>query len=233
MPDPEPKLVILPGIDGLPALRQGIAAALEGRFDVEVMALPDDPALDYPSMAQWFVERLPEGKLVLAGESFSGPLAALIAEECPDKVVGVAFIASFPRLALPGMLARLLDPLPLRAIPMGLLTWILMGSAGAGDLARQMRVALALMPERVVKRRARLALAIDVRETVRRLLQPILIVHGRQDRLVPFRIVRRFRKLRPDAQVVAVHGPHMILETHPEPVARALAAFIDLLGSRG
>ena len=233
MSGPRPKLLVFPGIDGHVEMRQGLAAFLSSRLEVQTVALPDDPGLDYASMAQEIAERLPEGALVLAGESFSGPLVALIAEKCPDKVVGVAFIASFPTLAFPRAAARLLDYVPLRAVPFGLIAWALMGGGGAGDVSGQLRTALRLLPEQAAKRRAKLALGVDVRETIRRLPQPVLVVHGKRDRLLPGDQVSGFLNLRPDAQVAVIVGYHMILETHPEQVAWALAMFIDSLPSRG
>ncbi|WP_114947118.1 alpha/beta fold hydrolase [Microvirga calopogonii] len=229
MPSLKPKVIIFPGIDGRPELRERAAAVLGNRFEVQVAALPEDLGLDYPALVQHFMERLPEGPLILAGESFSGPLVALIAERCPDRVVGVVFIASFPKLAIPRIAATLLDYVPLRAIPFGLVSWVMMGRSRNGDVTRQMRQCLSLLPDRLVKHRARLALQIDVRETIKRLRQPVLVVHGKRDRLLPLWYVERFRDLRPDAHVVTIDGYHMILETNPEQVAEALGTFADCL----
>lgn len=227
MSGPQPKLLLFPGIDGRPELRQGFVDCLKGRYEVQTFALPEDPSLDYPALVQHFLERLPEGPLVLAGESFSGPLVALIAEKCPHKAVGVAFIASFPKLAIPGIAGTLLDYVPLQAIPFGLVGWVMMGRSGANDVPHRMRQALRHLPERIAKHRAKLALAIDVRETIERLRQPVLVVHGTRDRLLPRGYIQRFRDLRLDARVVMIDGYHMILETHPEQVADALGTFID------
>lgn len=95
MPSPRPRLLILPGIDGRPELRDGIENALTGRVEVHIAALPEDRDLDYPALARHFADRLPAGPLVLAGESFSGPLAALIAEKCPETMLGVALSRRF------------------------------------------------------------------------------------------------------------------------------------------
>jgi pimeloyl-ACP methyl ester carboxylesterase len=221
--------MIFPGIDGQPELRQGIAATLGSRIEVQIAALPEDPNLDYPALAQHFVERLPEGPLVLAGESFSGPLVALIAEKYPDKVIGIAFIASFPRLAIPRIAGTLLDHIPLRAIPFGLIGWVMMGRSATDGVPLQMRQSLRLLPERLAKHRARLALEIDVRETIKRLRQPVLVVHGKKDRLLPHGYARHFRDLRPDARVAMIDGYHMILETNPEQAAEALGSFVENL----
>ena len=89
------------------------------------------------------------------------------------------------------------------------------------------RAALRLLPEQAAKRRAKLALEVDVRETIRRLPQPVLVVHGKRDWLLSRNQVRRFLNLRPDAKVAVIDGSHMILETHPQQVAQALESFID------
>lgn len=222
-----PRLIIFPGIDGRPELREGIATALSNRFEVQIAALPEDLGLDYPALAQHFVDRLPDGPLILASESFSGPLVALIAEKCPDKIAGVAFIASFPTLAMPRIAGTLLDYIPLRAIPFALIRWVMIGPSGADDVSRQMRQTLRLLPERLIKHRAKLALEIDVGETIERLRQPVLVVHGTKDRLLPYWYIRRFWKLRPNARVAMIDGSHMILETNPKQVAEALSTFID------
>jgi len=103
----------------------------------------------------------------------------------------------------------------------------MIGPNGAEDIADRMRETLRLMPEALVKHRVRLALEIDVRQTIRRLPPPLLIVHGKKDRLLPPWFVRRFLALRSDARVAMIDGSHMILETNPEQVAEALTAFIQ------
>lgn len=234
MSSDKPKLLLFPGIDGQSGLRQGLVECLGGRFEAQTCDLPDDPSLDYRGLAHHFAKLLPEGPLVLAGESFSGPLVAMIAETRPDKVKGVIFIASFPKLAIPRLVRHLLPFIPFRATPFWLIRWMLLGSDGPEDISDRMRMAMKLLPEKVAKRRVRLTLEIDVREIISHLPQPVLVVHGTKDRLVPYRYARQFLKARPNAQELSIDGSHMILETHPKEVAKAIETFIDsLLNSDG
>ncbi|WP_243368082.1 alpha/beta fold hydrolase [Microvirga solisilvae] len=225
----KPKLIVFPGIDGSPELRQGLADCLDPTLEVQIVALPDDVSLDYEGLAVRFAALLPDGPVVLAGESFSGPLVAMLAERCPEKVRGVIFIASFPKLTYLRAAKYLLPFIPFRAIPYDLVGWIMMGSKGKSDIPRRMRMALKQLPSKVAKHRAKLPLEVDVSRTVSRLPQPILVIHGRKDRLITQAHVFRFLKLRPDAHVAWIDGHHMILETHPEPIARSIEAFIEAL----
>ncbi|EIM28492.1 alpha/beta fold hydrolase [Microvirga lotononidis] len=229
MSGPKPKLLLFPGIDGVPELRRGLMECLEDRFEAQIFSLPEDPDLDYEGLSQWLAERLPEGPLVLAGESFSGPLVAMIAEKRPDKVKGVVFIASFPKLGLLRAAVHLLPFIPLRAIPFAPISWLLMGQTGSEDIRREMHKALKLLTPKIAKHRAKLALDVDVRQIITGLPQAILVIHGTRDRLLPYRYVRQFQELRPDAQIVPIDGYHMILETHPKPIAKALEVFMESL----
>ncbi|WP_414471462.1 alpha/beta fold hydrolase [Microvirga sp. M2] len=227
----KPKLLVFPGIDGDPELRRGLPEALEGRVEAQIFALPDDTSLGYEALAEHFSALLPDGPVVLAGESFSGPLVAMIAEKRPDKVKGIVFIASFPKLTYLRAAKPLLPLIPLRAIPYDLLGWLMMGNKGSSDVPRRMRAALKQLPSRLAKHRVTLALDGDVSKIISRLPQPILIIHGTKDRLLPRGHISRFLSLRPDAQVVLLDGYHMILETHPGPVARAIEAFVECLSA--
>jgi len=226
-----PKLLVFPGIDGAPELRQGLVECLGRRVEVRTFALPEDTSLDHEGLAARFAAHLPDEPVVLAGESFSGPLVAMIAEKRPDVVKGVVFVASFPRLTYLRAAKLLLPFIPLRAIPFALIGFAIMGRRGSGDIPRRTQAALKRLPARLIKHRAKLTLEVDVSETISRLSQPILVIHGRNDRFVPQGHVRHFLRLRPDTQVVMIDGAHMILETHPAQVAEAIEAFIERISS--
>lgn len=129
------------------------------------------------------------------------------------------------------MLAYLLPLIPLWAIPFSLMGWVMMGRSGSGETPRQMRQALNQLPPKLAKHRAKLTLHVDVCDTIRQLPLPVPVMHGKRDRLLSHRTISRFLDLRPDAQIVLVDGYHMILETHPKPIAKAIEDFVSILPS--
>ena len=69
----------------------------------------------------------------------------------------------------------------------------------------------------------------DFRADLPKIDVPVLIVHGTEDRILPFEATAaRLPALLKDAHLVAVEGgPHNIAWTHPDEVNRALLAFLD------
>jgi non-heme chloroperoxidase len=68
----------------------------------------------------------------------------------------------------------------------------------------------------------------DFREDLAKIDVPVLVVHGTEDRILPFEATAaRLPALIADCKLVAVEGgPHNIGWTHPEEVNRALLEFI-------
>jgi len=69
----------------------------------------------------------------------------------------------------------------------------------------------------------------DFRADLPKIDVPVLIVHGTEDRILPFEATAaRLPALLKDAHLVAVEGgPHNIAWTHPDEVNQALLAFLD------
>ena len=57
----------------------------------------------------------------------------------------------------------------------------------------------------------------------------ILYLRGRDDHVVPAANLKHIQTLRPDAHVVQIPAPHMVLQTQPQLAAEALEAFLAAL----
>ena len=119
-----PNVLIFPGLDGSDVLLRDFVAAAPSNASVRVLPLPD--ADSYSELADKFDRFVRDvGPCVLIGESFSGPLAILLAERHRDLVKHLVLVATFARsptpsivrfvpwslvfrLPLPGILSRLL-----------------------------------------------------------------------------------------------------------------------------
>ena len=124
-------LVILPGLDGTAALHAQFVACLGDVLGpVTVLRYPPDKALDYAALEVLVKAALPSDvPFVLLGESFSGPIALSIAADPPVNLVGLVLSTTFARTPLPffSPLAPLTRFAPVRALPLALLSWWLLG----------------------------------------------------------------------------------------------------------
>ena len=79
-------IVLLPGMDGTGVLLADLKTRLLKRRRVEVISYPANPALGYSTLTAHVIERLPLGRCVILGESFSGPIAIEAAASEPDRI---------------------------------------------------------------------------------------------------------------------------------------------------
>lgn len=218
-------LVILPGLDGTGRLLDAFCARL-GRSGVaaEAIAYPTDVAMGYAELDACVRPRLPtNGPFVLLGESFSGPLALRIAADPPPGLVGLALSTTFARspVPVPASLAGLLRFAPARP-PMALLSWSLLGRWSDPRLCAELATALRTVAPEVLR--------VDVSALLPAVRMPVLHLVARRDRLLTHGAAAALARGLPQCRTVAVDGPHLLLQTVPEPCLRALQAFLADLG---
>jgi len=220
------RIVVLPGMHGTTNLLEDFAAAAPSDDRVELVALPTQ-RLDYPALASHFATTLRLGPdTVLVAESFSGPLAILLAER-----VGAA------ALILCNTFARAPYPSQLRAFPLSLLARIppppalvrhfSVGPHAPAQLIRQVRATIAAIPSWLLAFRTRCVLTVDVTAELARCAMPILYVRGTDDRLVRNKSVDEIvAAASAPVSVARIPGPHLILSTSPREVWQSISDFL-------
>jgi pimeloyl-ACP methyl ester carboxylesterase len=172
---------------------------------------------------------VPNGKeFLVLGESFSGPVALLLAARRPPGLRGVILSASFVRSPLPSFARRfrgLIRPWWFRAVPSALTRRALLGRFATGSLGKMVEAAINAVQPEVLAERVRAVLAVDVGKQLRECPVPILYLAATEDRLIPRRTVAHIRRLQPRVQVVSVIGPHLLLQAAPERAARTMEMF--------
>jgi pimeloyl-ACP methyl ester carboxylesterase len=74
----------------------------------------------------------------------------------------------------------------------------------------------------------RMTAGIDIRQEVRQIGQPTLILHGDSDRLIPLESARWLEKSMPDARLVVLKGAgHIPTMTRPHEVANEMMSFLE------
>lgn len=218
-------VVLLPGLDGTARLFDPFIRAAPSEFHAETIPLPNVGSQSYEALAEQVAAKLPSSRVVLIAESFSGPLAVLIAAKS-HRVAALVLCATFLRAPV----MRALRYLPDAVLAAALVRFFMTGRDAA--TAEAMRRAVSSTPSQVIAERVREVLRCDVSETFRRLNIPILFVRAAADRLLGRRGAKEVGTLNAAARLVDVSGPHLLLQTNPSGVWQVVQAFIsEVLGN--
>ena len=97
-------LVLLPGMDGTGALFAPLLHELSPAIRPLVVTYPPNERLGYAELAERVETQLPAADdYVLLGESFSGPVATLLAGRHPPGLRGLILACSFVRSPHPSL----------------------------------------------------------------------------------------------------------------------------------
>ena len=222
-------LLLLPGLDGTEVLFGPLRSALPSWIRPRVVPYPPTGGNGYADLLP-LVERSAEGvsDYFVLGWSFSGPLALMLAAGQPHRARGVILCSSFVRPPVPAARwLRLVTVSPTvtllrlaRRAPAHLL------GRGSTPLARAQAQTWARVPSRTVAERARAALSLDARDTLRRCACPVLYLGASRDGLVRPRSAEEVARERPASRMVTIDGHHLALFTNAGAAADAIARFM-------
>jgi pimeloyl-[acyl-carrier protein] methyl ester esterase len=230
---PSPVLVLLPGLDGTGKLFAEFVKVLDPGVGAIVLAFPPDQPLGYDELhavVMGVLDKLPrDQRFVLLGESFSGPLAIRIAARAPPGLCGLILSASFAANPFPWLAwARPLAAyLPVKSLPRWLRAPLMWGSLSPDRAPSQMERAMSGVSAAVVRRRIAALLAVDETSALERVAVPTLLLRARGDRVIPKGATRRILKTLPQAELVEIDGPHLLLQTRPRECAAAVLRFLE------
>ncbi|WP_437850665.1 alpha/beta fold hydrolase [Sorangium sp. So ce363] len=231
-PSDEPlRLLLLPGLDGTGALFEPFLSTLSADIAPEVVSYPADRALDYDALEELVAARLPaDGPYALLGESFSGPLALRLACRSAGQLVGVVLVATFvtnPVWPVPPLARHLVGPwLFRRRAPELVSRHYLVGADASAAWLERVAANVETVDPAVMAARVREVLSVDARAALQGCAAPLLYLGAAGDTLVPPRVLRELRRMRPDLECVTVDAPHLVLQLAPEASARAIEGFL-------
>lgn len=212
-------------MDGTGLLFAPLVAALPASLAPRVVAYPPDVPLGYDELDEIVGAALPTaGPFLLLGESFSGPLAIRAAARRPAGLAGVILVATFATSPYPRVLRRFVRPWMFRCGG-SLRSRVLLGSDPDRPVADILQKAVGSVTPDVFARRAREVLSVDATLALRACPVPILVLWGTRDRVVPGRSLARVREQVPEAKIVTLDAPHLVLQARPREAAQAIVAF--------
>jgi pimeloyl-[acyl-carrier protein] methyl ester esterase len=226
-------LVLLPGMDGTGDLFDDFIAALPSAVKVIVGRYSRSEFLDYPELLAVVGKILPDEPFVLVAESFSTPLAVMLASRSPKFLAGVILCAGFvvSPLGAPSMIAKALArPAVYRLPPPDVILKRFLLTAEASQVkTRKLKNTIRGVSPEVLARRAQMILSCDVRPELARLTVPLLYLQGSRDAIVGRKSFQEIRKIKPDAEVAVIEGPHLILQCKPRAAAAEIMRFVGEL----
>jgi pimeloyl-ACP methyl ester carboxylesterase len=227
-----PILVLLPGLDGTGKLFTHFLEALNEAIDdldARVIAYPLGLPLGYEELEARVRSALPKDRpFVLLGESFSGPIAIRIAANPPLNLTGVIFCGTFAKNPFPllGWASSLAFLVPMKSLPRWVRAPLMWGSTRDVRIPPRAERAIAGVDRAVIRRRIASLLTVDATDSLKRIAVPALVIYAKRDRVISYAATRRLFEHVPSAEVVAVDGPHLLLQAAPLECAAVAAEFL-------
>lgn len=225
-----PLFVYLPGMDGTGQLLRSQTAGLEAGFDVRCLAIPREDLTSWDVLANNVLdlihaelEKSSQRPVYLCGESFGGCLAQKVAIKAPQlfkRIVLINSASAFnlrPLLTWTSQLTYLVPSNLYDISALGLLPFLAalarISKSDRHELLKTMRT----VPPQTVLWRISLLREFHVDDVeLRHLTQPVLVIAGANDRLLPsVDEARRLVNILPNAKMVVLpqSGHACLLET--------------------
>lgn len=221
------KLVLLPGMDGTGELFEPLLEALGDRRNALVISYPTDRVLGYEELSTIVRNALPiDEPYVVLAESFSGPIAIMLAAEQHRMLKGLILCCTFARNPRPfWKWSGAFLPAAAR-VPTALISLPLLGRFSTATLRTALAKAVAQVSPVVLRERLHAVMGVDVSAMVRRVTVPSLYLRASQDRVVPANASAHIKALLPATEVQQIDAPHCLLQAAPNEAARVISSFM-------
>lgn len=222
-------LVLLPGLDGTEVFFGPLLRQLPSWIDPVVIVYPTSGNNDYKDLLPVVMAEIAALKsFVIFGLSFGGPLALMVAAQCPSQVSGVILCGSFVTPPRPRLVPfRFAVSAPIIALVRAIRRARLLVS---GYASTEFRRAKAITWERVTARvlasRSRATLSVDVRPQLRECRARLMYIVCTRDEVVSRASLNEVLAIAPQTQVAEVEGPHFALFTNPVQSATCIVNFL-------
>ena len=249
-PRDAPALLLLHGFGGSLHTWDALAARLDGSYRVIRLDLPGfgltgaDPGRDYSdarshAVLMALMDRLEVARAAVAGHSMGGRIAWTLAALHPDRVERLVLLAP-DGFASPGFAYGTAPKVPvlLRLLPYVMPAFLLRASLAPAyadpamvtdALATRYRdLLLAPGVRGAILDRTAQAVLVDPVPLLRRITVPVLLLWGREDRMIPVRNADAYLAALPDARLVTLPAVgHVLHEEAAKETATAVKEFLS------
>jgi pimeloyl-ACP methyl ester carboxylesterase len=221
------QLILLPGMDGTGDLFAPLVECLPTHINAQVIPLPTCGAQDYETLADHVAAQLPDRPFFLLGESFSGPIAAILAARYLDRIQGIVFAASFlTPIQHPLVILKELTPIhQLLRLPGSniALRFLMLGPRADSILIDTVRRAILKAPRQYLQQRIHAVQTLNLPTVPTG--RHALYIGANHDRLVGPKYAEAVKSQFPKLQIKWLDGPHLILQSKPTECARLITEF--------
>ena len=222
-------LYLLPGFHGSPLLFDPLIACLSG--EIEAHPLGFESATSLTEHIDKVSPTLPVAGSFLLAESFSGLIALGLMASNPTRFKGAILSCTFARSPMQAFAAvgKQLPELAYRQtlLKRSILRHFCLNGTRNDALLQTVLDAISEVPPTVIKNRIKVLAETDLRSRLKHITTPVLCIAAAADRVVPRRRVIELQSLLPNARLVVLEGPHLILQTQPKEAAAAISNFVN------
>lgn len=223
------KIVLLPGLDGTGCLFAPLLESVKS-YDNKtlVISLPQRGSQDYLTLADFVITKLPSEEFILIAESFSGPIASILAQKNITHLRGIVFVATFLSTPSPHLISlakifpvKLLNQLPGAGYFQRAL---FLGKKAKPELLNMFQLSLKKTPSSILKARMQTLQSLELKKHESQL--PAIYLLPTSDKLVNSTKVHEFQECFKKLVIEKVDGPHFILQAEPEKSAIIILNFV-------
>ncbi len=222
-------IVLLPGLNGTEGLFQPLMERAPEIFNVLCISYPTDEIKDYAELTAMVLSRLMliQGKFILVGESFSGPIALFVSHQKPQGLLGTILVATFisaPNLKIGRFLPWTLGfrvAKPLYALRIAL------NRGKNSSLLKATSTELQKVMPKVLASRIQQVFSVNANVALKACSVPLVYFRGTNDIVVPQWNLEKIVRLKPDIKVVLFETQHFLLQSKPLEAWDAIAAFAN------
>lgn len=222
-------LVLLPGLDGTEVFFGPLLRHLPSWIDPVVIVYPTSGNNDYKDLLPIVMNEISALKsFVILGLSFGGPLALMVAAQCPSQVSGVILCGSFVTPPRPGLVPfRFIVSAPLILVVRAIRrTRLLISGYATTEFRRAKAITWKRVTASVLASRSRSALSVDARPQLRECRARLMYIICTRDEVISRASLDDILAIAPQTQVAEVDGPHFALFTNPVQSATYIANFL-------
>jgi pimeloyl-[acyl-carrier protein] methyl ester esterase len=224
------RLVLLPGMDGTGELFAPLIQILSSELQPLNLSYPLHEPWGYGELINFVRNLLPKDEdFVLLGESFSGPLALMLAYDPPKRMRALILTCTFrehPRPALASLSAFAQAASWIRP-PKFLIQSILTNGAKDRQIAASVQRAISKVSVKVLQTRIQAINGLSVDVGASSIKMPSLYLQASNDRVVPNDCYFSLQRLIPHLKLAKIEGPHCLLQVNPKASINAILDFLD------
>lgn len=224
-------IVLLPGLDGTGELFEPLINCIPEEITPIVISYPRDRQCSYKDLKTIVMDALPRGTdFFILGESFSGPLAIMIASERPEGLKGLILCATFvgnPFRFIPSWISIISVSPIYRLWPLLIRIRAMYRGDKINGLARMAIKAIKTVKPDVIEGRVKSILKVNVEKELRSFDVPILYIMGAEDHLIKKYNLDKIKKVRHDVLLKEIKTRHFILQLEPMKASKELVEFMD------